>query len=236
MTVKVTDKNCRIYKNIIMKKIAINEPTTVITNIIISMLSLLCGLSLFKIYSIKMESVHLHISIAYCIFAFTNILAGIFHGFHHNFSQTFRNWFWGLTLILIGMAIEFFLLGMFLSVFPIKIYFYARWAAIAAMTIYGVIILRNPYFKNCAYFCIINIAILFCLSLYSYFTIENYGAFNILIGLIIFFIGAALQGAGFSPHQKFNHNDLFHIFIITGGWFLYKGVILLNDFKTLSGV
>ena len=212
-----------------MKKITINEPTTIITNLIISILALLCGFHIYKVYCLNTEYVHLHISIAYSIFAFTNILAGIFHGLHHNFSQTFKNYFWGTTLILIGLSIELFVLGMFLSVFPVRIYFYALCAAFIFLIIYSLIILKDPYFKNCAYFCIINITILFCLSVYSYIKTKNKGALNILAGLVIIFVGGLLQQAGFSLYKKFNNNDLFHIIIIIGGCFLYNGFVLLND-------
>jgi hypothetical protein len=42
-------------------------------------------------------------------------------------------------------------------------------------------------------------------------------------GILLSFVGAAIQQSGFSLHQHFNHNDLFHIVQMGAFYLLYRG-------------
>ena len=51
----------------------------------------------------------------------------------------------------------------------------------------------------------------------------------ILAGLLVSLAAAAVQLLGISPHQQFNHNDLYHVIQMGGVYLLYRGGALLRD-------
>ena len=42
-------------------------------------------------------------------------------------------------------------------------------------------------------------------------------------GILLSFVGAAIQQSGVSLHQHFNHNDLFHVVQMVAFYLLYRG-------------
>ncbi len=51
------------------------------------------------------------------------------------------------------------------------------------------------------------------------------GAWWIVVGVLVSFLGAGIQQAGFAPHPSFNHNDLYHVVQMAGLWCLYRGAL-----------
>ena len=51
----------------------------------------------------------------------------------------------------------------------------------------------------------------------------------IIAGIVISFIGAAIQQNEIALHQHFNHNDLYHVIQMVGLYLLYRGGLLLRD-------
>lgn len=43
-------------------------------------------------------------------------------------------------------------------------------------------------------------------------------------GIVVSFIGAAVQATGLAPHPSFNHNDLYHLIQMFATWLIYRGV------------
>jgi len=48
-------------------------------------------------------------------------------------------------------------------------------------------------------------------------------------GLLVSFVGAAIQASGLAPHPYFNHNDLYHVVQMGATWMLFRGGLLLRD-------
>ena len=44
------------------------------------------------------------------------------------------------------------------------------------------------------------------------------GAWWIVVGILVSFLGAGIQQAGLAPHPSFNHNDLYHVVQMAGLW------------------
>ena len=51
----------------------------------------------------------------------------------------------------------------------------------------------------------------------------------LISGIIVSFIAAGIQLSGFTMHEHFNHNDLYHVIQILAMYIIYRGVILLRD-------
>ena len=50
-----------------------------------------------------------------------------------------------------------------------------------------------------------------------------------LAAAVVSALAAAVQASGFSLHQHFNHNDLYHVIQIAAMALLYKGARRLRD-------
>lgn len=45
----------------------------------------------------------------------------------------------------------------------------------------------------------------------------------LVLGIAVSGLGAAVQHFGLAPHERFNHNDLYHVIQMVGLYFLYRG-------------
>jgi hypothetical protein len=50
----------------------------------------------------------------------------------------------------------------------------------------------------------------------------------IALGVLLSFVGTAIQQSGFSLHTHFNHNDLFHVVEMAAFYLLYRGGLTLT--------
>ena len=48
-------------------------------------------------------------------------------------------------------------------------------------------------------------------------------------GILVSTVASLIQQSGFSLHQHFNHNDIFHVIQLVALWLLYRGARLLDD-------
>jgi len=67
------------------------------------------------------------------------------------------------------------------------------------------------------------------LQLYAYSKWKHKSAVWLISGVLISFAAAGIQMSGFTIHQHFNHNDLFHVIQIGANYLLYRGAGLLKD-------
>lgn len=61
------------------------------------------------------------------------------------------------------------------------------------------------------------------------------GARAVVAGILLTFVGAAIQASGFALHRHFNHNDLFHLIQMVSVYWLYRGGLVLQDRETDGG-
>ncbi len=60
-------------------------------------------------------------------------------------------------------------------------------------------------------------------QVWAFYKLQSSAAGWIVGGILLSFVGAAIQQSGFSLHQHFNHNDLFHIVQMVAFYLLYRG-------------
>jgi hypothetical protein len=51
----------------------------------------------------------------------------------------------------------------------------------------------------------------------------------VVAGILVSSVASFIQQSGFSLHQHFNHNDIFHVIQMLSLWLLYRGGRLLDD-------
>jgi peptidoglycan/LPS O-acetylase OafA/YrhL len=67
------------------------------------------------------------------------------------------------------------------------------------------------------------------LQAYAYFGRREASVKWITAGILVSFAAAGIQQSGFTLHQNFNYNDLYHVIQMGAIYLLYKGALLLND-------
>ena len=48
-------------------------------------------------------------------------------------------------------------------------------------------------------------------------------------GILVTAVGLLIQQSGWSIHEHFNHNDIYHLVQMVGIYFFYRGALLLHD-------
>jgi len=56
------------------------------------------------------------------------------------------------------------------------------------------------------------------------------GALSITVGLLVCVAGTVVQVMKISVHEKFNHNDLFHVIQMLGMFLMYRGGLEIHPF------
>ncbi|MCH8069479.1 MAG: hypothetical protein IID16_09480 [Candidatus Marinimicrobia bacterium] len=209
----------------------IYEPMTFITDMILGLVALYFGLKISDVYWRSFQIFHSNLSYTFYFLALSAILGGIFHGFGPHYSEVLRNLLWKGTVISIGISSLFFLLAALVLTTPLKTYLVVRWIPVFATLFYVVIIWKNPDFSNVIKFYLPAMVLIFTLMIYTYFFLGQSGAGNMIIGLMIMFLGAVAWKSGFSLHTHFNHNDIYHVIITVAIWYLYRGGLMLKDFS-----
>ncbi|MFQ5641469.1 MAG: hypothetical protein ACE5IR_26125 [bacterium] len=212
----------------------ISEPTTMLTDYILALFTLLlCG-HLFKLNSPDRQvSVQLW-NFAFIATAIAAFLGGASHGFADYFNAFFSAALWKGTVYAIGFASFFMLAGSIiaavtnpgrrwlLALTTLKLFFYAIW------------MITHSDFSYVIYDYVPAMLGVFMLQVYSYRNKKTKSAVWITSGIIVSFFGSGIQMSGFTIHEYFNHNDLYHVVQMGAIYLMYRGVCLLKDCQIVS--
>ena len=67
------------------------------------------------------------------------------------------------------------------------------------------------------------------LQLVAFFREGAASAFWLISGILVSFAAAGIQLSGFTLHEHFNHNDLYHVIQMAAMVLIYRGAVLLQD-------
>lgn len=195
------------------------EPMTSFTDLV---LFVLCLFFAFKILS-KKSIYHRSWGLLFLFSGISALCGFISHGFGP-YLDSLNKIVWAITLIAIGIAsaILLFLISTFVVSENIKrvlhIFLFLKFV------LYTFTISKYPLFTVAIadYFPVL----LVITGLYGYqFVKTRLDEYQwVFIGLILSIVGAGVQQSGFSMHQHFNHNDLFHVIQMAGFLSLFIGV------------
>ena len=206
-----------------------NEPSAMITDYLLGIISLYLAVYLFKLtYTEKQYSIA-SLTIAFSTSAIAAFAGGTYHSFFTSMNHTIHTVFWTITVYALSFTSLFMFIAVILSsVFPLmrtslliiawlKFMLFVCWMAIHddfkyviidyGLTLIGILILQIYVIK---------------------YWKENYSKW-IISGVIVAFFGGMFQLIGFDISKIFNHNDIFHIFQIISLYLLYKGGIQFKD-------
>ena len=209
------------------KKLFLYEPTTAITDYIIFILGIIFGGLTISIQNSQFHQLWGASFISIGIGAF---FGGTSHGFGPKMKRIYRMVLWRITIIFIGIS------GIFMAMSS-SLFFITENGKYALFITAGVLLIlyflkirKQDSFRSAVTFYMPLLGVtLVGFSMAFYF--QNItGALFITIGLIVCITGSLTQLLKISLHEKFNHNDLFHVIQMLGMYLMYRGGMEITPF------
>jgi hypothetical protein len=195
----------------------ITQPATLITDYLLAAFTAALAWRLLKQFRTTGVRSQYWWAAAFAASAVASFTGGTFHGFSAVLSQSITHALWIVALESLVVA----------AYCVIRAALPAMRTAVsltiaAGYGAYGVWLALNPQFMFAiaAYAC--ALAILAVVSLQTW--TSNAPASRLFAGgIAISLVAAAIQQGHLSPHEYFNHNDLYHVVQAAGLWVLYLG-------------
>tara|TARA_Y100000590_G_scaffold445033_1_gene576570 strand:+ start:3284 stop:3931 length:648 start_codon:yes stop_codon:yes gene_type:complete len=204
----------------------LREATTFLTNIPLILIGVLWGSGIWEKYGESFHPFHFNLGMAFYTLAAGAIGGAVFHGFRHHFPEVLHQRIWKVALMGIGLTLFFNLLAALSAVTSPENYRLWQWTAVAGLIIFGWQTVKFEGFGHSLKFLSVGLIVeLFAFGLFAWRQPEA-GPFFLFLGSAVIIGTGGLWVTGWSPHQKFNHNDLFHVIQLPGLWLLYRGALL----------
>ena len=205
----------------------ITEPTTMLTDYVLGALCLIWGWKLLRLPNGRRASQSLWAR-AFLATGASALLGGTVHGFALILPDTWITGMWKGTLYLTGFASFFMLAAVVLVSLPRAI---GRWglaACVLKLVVYLVWMFNHQDFRFVIYDYGSALLLILGFQLIALYRQRSITAGWIALGVLLSFVGAAIQQSGFSLHTHFNHNDLFHVVQMGAFYLLYRGGLTLT--------
>ena len=165
-------------------------------------------------------------------FAATGIAAligGTSHGFALYFGDVTKVIIWASTLYITGFISLFFLSAVIIGTIKNPLQKWLIAVTIAKFILFAVWIFSHLEFKYVIYDYVPAMVGVLILQVYGKYSRGDRSAAWIISGILVSFGAAGIQQSGFTLHEHFNHNDLYHVIQMGAVFLLYKGGRLLVD-------
>lgn len=184
----------------------IHEPMTLATDYLLAASALIFAAGLWRLSRLW--------SLAFVCTAVASLAGGSYHGFGPMLEPQFAVALWKLTLLAVGCASFFLLIGTSRSLAAfaaIKLVVYASWMIthddfVWVIADYGSTLL-----------------IVGAVFVARWRRQRHRAAPWVLASIAVSVIAALVQQSGFALHRHFNHNDLYHLVQIVALWLLHRG-------------
>ncbi len=207
----------------------ITEPTTMITDYLLGLFTFVLALRLFKLNGEQPQNSLRLWSGALAASAIAAFLGGTSHGFALHFSDFAKTAIWKATVYSIGLASFLMLSGTLFAVVANPLRKLLLGLVLLQFLIYAGWMISHDEFKYVIFDYVPAMLGVVLLQAYAYSKWKHKSAVWLISGVLISFAAAGIQMSGFTIHQHFNHNDLFHVIQIGANYLLYKGASLLKD-------
>ena len=155
------------------------------------------------------------------------LLGGTVHGFALIFRETLIMGMWRGTLYLTGFASFFMLAAVVLVSLPKAV---SRWGlavCVLKLVMYLMWMFNHQDFRFVVYDFGSTLLLILGFQLVAFYKQRSVAAGWIVLGILLSFVGAAIQQSGLSLNTHFNHNDLFHVVQMGAFYLFYRGGLLL---------
>ena len=213
----------------IKSNLPINDPMTVATDYLITVVCLFFAYRLYVRYKADGQKSILLWSLAFLFTAIASLSGGTYHGINTMIPDTVLIILWKTTIYSIGLAGFTMLAGTVIATFidPVRvlllIFITAKFLA------YGAWMVNHSLFLYVIVDYSSGMLMLLLLQFYSYYWRYDEKVKWLIGGVLVSFLAAAVQQSGIRLHEHFNHNDLYHLIQLAGLGLFYKGAVSLKD-------
>ncbi|HEX9654273.1 MAG TPA: hypothetical protein VGA99_11230 [bacterium] len=205
----------------------ITEPTTMLTDYALALLTGYFARRLMKM-SAQQRSMQLW-SAAFFVTASAAVVGGTSHGFALYLNDLWQAIIWKTTVYAIGVASFCMLAGTLIATIKPPLQKWLVAVTGAKFLVYAFWMINHNQFKYVIYDYAPAMLAVLALQIYAHFACRDPAAPRIIAGVLISFFAAGVQQSGFTIHQHFNHNDLYHVIQMGAIYLLFRGASLLQD-------
>ncbi len=207
----------------------ITEPTTMLTDYLLGLFTVILAVRLFKLNENQQENSILLWAGALVATAIAAFLGGTSHGFALHFSDFAKTAIWKATVYSIGLASFLMLSGTLFATVANPLRKLLLGLVLLKFLIYAGWMISHDEFKYVIFDYAPAMLGVVLLQLYAYSKWKHKSAVWLISGVLISFAAAGIQMSGFTLHQHFNHNDLYHVIQMGAIYLLYRGAGLIKD-------
>lgn len=206
----------------------ITEPMTMATDLVLACLGALFAYRLWRDRPQSSRRSARLLAAAMASMALGAAAGGISHGLRLTVGETADAILWKVTVYSVGLMAFFFVASTALSSLRERARRLLLWLATAQLLGYWWWMLNHDAFLYVIYDYVPAMSIVLVIQLRELRRGRASAAW-ISAGVVLSFIGAAVQQSGLTLHRHFNHNDLYHVVQMVAVWLLYKGGRSLHD-------
>ncbi len=200
-------------------QLKITEPTTLITDYLIFVESLIFFIALFLT---KQPTQAFYFIQSYWLFlGMGGLLGGTSHGFKLMLGENLDSKIWTLTLFTIGISTTSLFLGISTLYFVPPFTDYINLIMLGVLTFYIYKVNKSKLFRHTVVFYGFVMVIAFLISSVEFIISGDIGSLYLILGFITVFLASFIQVKQITLHKNFNHNDLFHVVSMIGAIFMY---------------
>jgi hypothetical protein len=203
---------------------AITEPATLVTDYLLAAFTIVLAWRLFRAARASRSMSQWWWAVAFLATAIAGVAGGTVHGFRLVLPAGVTAALWILTLEALVVAafavVRGTLAGSQLAEGAKRA---ASWTAAVLYAGYGLWVASNPRFVFAIAAYGVALVVLVAFNLIAW-RADRHAARWMIGGVIVSTLAAAVQQSGWSIHQHFNHNDLYHVIQAVAIWLLYRGV------------
>ena len=207
----------------------VTEPTTMATDYLLAIVCVVFGLALLRVGGgVRDMSIQLW-GWALLVTAVGAVAGGTYHGFLHYLRPDTVAALWKVTVYSIGAAAFLMLSAAVLSTLPRRV---SRWVlglAVAKFLFYLVWMATHEDFRYVVYDYVPSMIGVLLVHSFSIYQRRDAGSRWIVAGVVVSFVAAGIQQSGWTLHEHFNHNDLFHVVQMAAIYSFYRGACRLGE-------
>ena len=157
------------------------------------------------------------------------VAGGTSHGFSLYLGEAGHAVAWKLTVYSVGVASLLMLAGSIIASVPRWLRHWLLAAAVIQFGVYAVWMLTHDEFIYVIYDYVPSMIGLVALHGYSWYSQRDAAAPWIIAGVAVSFAAAGIQQSGWSLHEHFNYNDMYHLVQMAGLFLFYTGARALRE-------
>jgi hypothetical protein len=206
--------------------LTITEPVTLLTDYLLGTLALWLAFQLLQTGGAARSLARTLWAAAFFGLATASFAGGTYHGFTEPLGGAGRTLTWKLTLVSIGVVSLTLTCGATLAAFEGFVRRAVVAFAVGKFVVYLVWISAHDEFVYAIADYVPAMLYVLVLQARAWRQQGPSGPW-IVAGVLVSFFAAAIQQSGFTLHEHFNHNDLYHLIQMLGVYLLYRGGTLL---------